>query len=95
MAMLVICPAALTAMLVPSETEVRSPLRSLADEISPKRGTIVDVFISRSGERIRARAETLREWDPLVLHFVNPWLSESDIEAGVRYCSSDSSPSLT
>lgn len=43
------------------------------------------VFISWSGERSEALAKALREWLPLVLHFVEPWLSQSDIQAGERW----------
>jgi hypothetical protein len=43
------------------------------------------IFISWSGERSEALAKALREWFPLVLHFVEPWLSKSDIEAGKRW----------
>lgn len=46
------------------------------------------VFISWSGERSKALAVALREWLPLVLHYVDPWLSESDIEAGDRWANS-------
>jgi hypothetical protein len=43
------------------------------------------IFISWSGERSEALAKALREWFPLVLHFVEPWLSQSDIKAGDRW----------
>jgi hypothetical protein len=43
------------------------------------------VFISWSGERSQAIAQALRDWVPLVLHFVEPWLSKSDINAGERW----------
>jgi hypothetical protein len=43
------------------------------------------VFISWSGERSLALAQTLHDWIPLVLHNVEPWLSETDIEAGDRW----------
>lgn len=43
------------------------------------------VFISWSGERSQALAVALRDWLPLVLHFVEPWVSQSDIEAGERW----------
>lgn len=43
------------------------------------------VFISWSGERSEAMAKALREWFPLVLHYVEPWLSQSDIQAGERW----------
>lgn len=43
------------------------------------------IFISWSGERSETLAKALREWFPLVLHFIDPWLSKSDIEAGERW----------
>jgi hypothetical protein len=43
------------------------------------------IFISWSGERSQKMAEALREWLPLVLHYADPWLSKSDIEAGERW----------
>lgn len=43
------------------------------------------VFISWSGERSQALAHALRDWLPLVLHYVEPWLSEADVAAGERW----------
>ncbi len=43
------------------------------------------VFIGWSGERSQALGQALREWLPLVLHYVEPWLSETDIAAGERW----------
>lgn len=43
------------------------------------------VFISWSGERSHALADALHDWMPLVLHYVEPWLSQADIEAGQRW----------
>ncbi|MBI4717010.1 MAG: toll/interleukin-1 receptor domain-containing protein [Planctomycetes bacterium] len=43
------------------------------------------VFIGWSGERSRALAQALHDWIPLVLHNVEPWVSEVDIEAGERW----------
>lgn len=43
------------------------------------------VFISWSGERSHALAMALRDWLPLVLHYVEPWLSEVDVAAGDRW----------
>jgi hypothetical protein len=43
------------------------------------------IFISWSGERSQKLAEALREWLPLVLHYADPWLSRSDIQAGERW----------
>jgi hypothetical protein len=46
------------------------------------------VFISWSGETSRAMAEQLRDWLPLVLHYVEPWMSDVDIDAGDRWADS-------
>ncbi len=43
------------------------------------------VFISWSGERSHALGDALHTWIPLVLHYVEPWLSQADIEAGQRW----------
>lgn len=43
------------------------------------------IFISWHGNRSEALATTLKEWLPLVLHYVDPWLSKSDIGAGDRW----------
>lgn len=43
------------------------------------------LFISWSGERSKLFAAALKDWIPLVLHYVDPWLSEADIEAGQRW----------
>jgi hypothetical protein len=43
------------------------------------------VFIGWSGERSQAMALALRDWLPLVLHYAEPWLSETDIAAGERW----------
>ncbi len=43
------------------------------------------IFISWSGERSEALAQALRDWLPLVLHYAEPWLSKSDIQAGERW----------
>lgn len=43
------------------------------------------LFVSWSGERSKALAAALHEWIPLVLHYVEPWLSQADIEAGQRW----------
>lgn len=43
------------------------------------------VFVSWSGARSQALANALREWFPLVLHYVEPWLSDADLAAGERW----------
>jgi len=42
-------------------------------------------FLSWSGEQSKAYANALRDWLPLVVHFVEPWVSDADIEAGERW----------
>ena len=46
------------------------------------------VFISWSGERSRHMAAELKEWLPMALQHVEPWMSEEDIEAGGRWATS-------
>ena len=43
------------------------------------------VFISWSGKRSEQIAIALKEWLPLILQYVDPWLSQSDIKAGERW----------
>jgi TIR domain len=43
------------------------------------------VFISWSGKRSKALAVALRDWLPLVLQYVEPWVSDKDISAGDRW----------
>ena len=43
------------------------------------------IFVSWSGERSQLLAQALHEWLPLVLHYVAPWLSQANIEAGERW----------
>jgi hypothetical protein len=43
------------------------------------------VFISWSNDQSNALAKALHEWLPLILHYVEPWLSNSDINAGERW----------
>jgi hypothetical protein len=43
------------------------------------------VFISWSGERSKALANALRDWLPMVLQYVKPWVSDKDISAGDRW----------
>jgi hypothetical protein len=43
------------------------------------------VFLSWSGERGKKLAEALRDWLPMLLQQVEPWLSETEIEAGKRW----------
>lgn len=42
-------------------------------------------FISWSGERSQALGKALHEWLPMVLQSIEPWLSQSDIDAGERW----------
>ncbi len=43
------------------------------------------VFISWSGDRSKGLAQALNDWLPLVLHYVEPWMSEASIDAGQRW----------
>jgi hypothetical protein len=43
------------------------------------------VFLTWSGERSNAVARALREWLPLVIQDLHPWMSESDVEKGTRW----------
>ena len=43
------------------------------------------VFMSWSGERSHVLANALHDWMPLVLHYIEAWLSQADIEAGQRW----------
>lgn len=43
------------------------------------------VFLPWSGERSNAIAKALREWLPLVIQDLHPWMSESDVEKGTRW----------
>lgn len=43
------------------------------------------VFISWSGSRSKSLANALRQWLPMVLQYVEPWVSDKDISAGERW----------
>lgn len=43
------------------------------------------IFLSWSGERSQQLAQAIRDWLPLALYYVEPWISNSDIEAGERW----------
>ncbi len=43
------------------------------------------IFISWSGDRSHQLAQALHGWLPLVLPYVEPWLSKADISAGDRW----------
>lgn len=49
------------------------------------RGYLMKIFISWSGDRSEALAKALHKWLPVVLQFVEPWLSQSDIQSGKRW----------
>ena len=43
------------------------------------------VFLSWSGERSQALGSALKDWLPMVLQYVEPWMSNQDIAAGSRW----------
>jgi len=43
------------------------------------------VLISWSGEKSKAVASALRDWIPNVIQVIEPWMSDSDIDAGKRW----------
>jgi len=49
------------------------------------------IFISWSGTRSKALAKALHTWLPMVLQYVEPFVSESDIDAGERWAEAVSS----
>jgi len=48
-------------------------------------GQCVKIFISWSGPRSKAMAEALKDWLPNVIQSIDPWVSSSDIDAGMRW----------
>ena len=46
------------------------------------------VFISWSGARSKSLALALKDWLPLTLNYVKPWVSDKDIGAGDRWAQS-------
>jgi hypothetical protein len=51
-------------------------------------GADVKVFISWSGSREQKVANTLKDWIPMVVQSVQPWVSSEDISAGGRWLQS-------
>lgn len=56
--------------------------------VSFKKENHMKVFMCWSGARSQAVAQSLHDWMPLVLHYVQPWLSDVDIAAGERWAQS-------
>jgi hypothetical protein len=54
-------------------------------EVTNRAATSIKLFISWSGARSQALAQALRDWLPLVLYYVEPWLSDADLGAGERW----------
>lgn len=54
-----------------------------------------NVFLSWSGEPSRTVARVLKEWLPLVIGELEPWMSHEDIHAGVRWSDEVSSALAT
>ena len=46
------------------------------------------VFLSWSGDRSKSIALAFHSWLPLVLHYVEPWSSQADVDAGERWAQS-------
>jgi hypothetical protein len=46
-----------------------------------------NIFISWSGEVSKAVAEALYDWLPMVIQSIEPWMSSTDIDKGVRWSS--------
>jgi hypothetical protein len=74
-----------TPTLSPSGLLDRRSSQTLGVNDTTSGGSQMKVFISWSGERSHALATALHDWMPLVLHYVEPWLSQADIEAGQRW----------
>jgi hypothetical protein len=49
------------------------------------KGQLVKVFISWSGSRSKDLANALSQWFPMVLQYVEPFVSDKDISAGERW----------
>jgi len=47
----------------------------------------MQVFLSWSGYRSRSAAEALRDWLPLMIQAVRPWMSAVDVLAGSQWAS--------
>src|SRR5690349_15568152 len=45
----------------------------------------MEIFISWSGTKSLEVARTLRQWLPRVLQPSKPWMSETDLEKGIRW----------
>lgn len=76
----------LTRFISPAMIPVMADVVERTDTIL--RNAPMKIFISWSGDRSKALAQAFKEWLPLVLHYVEPWHSDADIDAGERWAQS-------
>lgn len=64
---------------------VTTPEEEPMGKLKVRREARMKVFIGWSGTRSKALAQAVHGWLPLVLHYVEPFVSETDIAAGERW----------